>query len=363
MNSRKKLNMENKDLIDRIEKLGIQVKNHMSTLTDSAALKIRQQFAEVRPVSEKVEEKRIGREVIRRRKRFELQPEPEAPQAPAVEEQPAQAVVEVLEEPPAEAPVEIESVSEAPAETALHETAQPEINEVAEKAEPVARPARKHEAARIVKAAPVRQEPKAPEPVPMEELKPAAVVEPPRPVVVQPVAPPTEPVSVEPRDLAPKAAAPAKSAEISEDEEEEGRGKKRGKKRRRKKGKKEEPAKIIALPDVMGEEAEEEPDLTELAARFMARGSEIIDPALRDQKRRKPEEAGAKPGRRKEVFQKEDLYSKKQLAAQGDRGRARAGRQPSREAPKPEPVAQKSARSASRLMRPLQWQILPGRWA
>lgn len=337
----KELNMENKDLIDRIEKLGIQVKNHMSTLTDSAALKIRQQFAEVRPVSEKVEEKRIGREVIRRRKRFELQPEPEAPQAPAVEEQPAQAVVEVLEEPPAEAPVEIESVSEAPAETALHETAQPEINEVAEKAEPVARPARKHEAARIVKAAPVRQEPKAPEPVPMEELKPAAVVEPPRPVVVQPVAPPTEPVSVEPRDLAPKAAAPAKSAEISEDEEEEGRGKKRGKKRRRKKGKKEEPAKIIALPDVMGEEAEEEPDLTELAARFMARGSEIIDPALRDQKRRKPEEAGAKPGRRKEVFQKEDLYSKKQLAAQGDRGRARAGRQPSREAPKPEPVAQK----------------------
>ena len=70
----KELNMENKDLIDRIEKLGFQVKNHMSTLTDSAVLKIRQQFSEVRPVSEKVEEKRIGREVIRRRKKFELQP-------------------------------------------------------------------------------------------------------------------------------------------------------------------------------------------------------------------------------------------------------------------------------------------------
>ncbi len=68
----KELNMENKDLIDRIEKLGFQVKNHMSTLTDSAVLKIRQQFSEVRPVAEKVEEKRIGREVIRRRKRIDL---------------------------------------------------------------------------------------------------------------------------------------------------------------------------------------------------------------------------------------------------------------------------------------------------
>ena len=84
----RELNMENKDLIDRIDKLGIQVKNHMSTLTDSAVLKIRQQFSEVRPGSEKVEEKRIGREVIRRRKRFELQPEPEAPQASPVAEQP-----------------------------------------------------------------------------------------------------------------------------------------------------------------------------------------------------------------------------------------------------------------------------------
>src|SRR5208283_2877884 len=70
----KELNIENKDLIDRIEKLGFHVKNHMSTLTDSAVLKIRQQFSELRPTgSEKVEEKRIGREVIRRRKRVEVQ--------------------------------------------------------------------------------------------------------------------------------------------------------------------------------------------------------------------------------------------------------------------------------------------------
>jgi len=336
----RELNMENKDLIDRIDKLGIQVKNHMSTLTDSAVLKIRQQFSEVRSGSEKVEEKRIGREVIRRRKRVELEPEPEAPQVSPVAEQPAQAVVEVLEKPPVEAPVEVESVSEAPAETALRETA-PEIEVVPEKVKPVAPPERKHDAARIIKPAPVRVEPKPPEPVPVEELKPAAVVEPARPV--KPVPPPIQPVSVEPGDLPLKAAVPAKAAEISEDEEEEGKGRKRGKKRRRKKSKKEEPAKIIKLPEVMAEEAEgeEEPDLTELAARFMARGTEIIDPALKEQKRRKPEEAEkAKPGRRK-VFQKEDLYTKKELAAQGDRGRARPGRQPLREAPKPELAAQK----------------------
>ena len=119
---------------------------------------------------------------------------------------------------------------------------------------------------------------------------------------------------------------------------------KRGKKRRRKKAKKEEPARIIKLPEMMAEEGEEEqePDLTELAARFMARGTEIIDPALRDQKRRKiDEQEKAKTGRRKEVFQKEDLYTKKELAAQDDRGRARAGRQALKEAPKLEPVTQK----------------------
>ncbi len=337
----RELNMENKDLIDRIEKLGIQVKNHMSTLTDSAVLKIRQQFSEVRSASETVEEKRIGREVIRRRKRVELQQEPEAPWVPPVEEQPVQAVEEALEKPPVEAPVEIESVSEAPAETALRETARPETEVVPERVKPVAPPERKHDAARIIKPAPVRVEPKAPEPEPVvEEVKPAVVVEPARPV--KPAPPPVQPVGVEPVGLPHKAAGPAKAAvEISEDEEEEGKGRKRGKKRRRKKSKKEEPAKIIKLPEVMGEEAEEEPDLTELAARFMARGTEISDPALREQKRRKPEEAEkAKPGRRK-VFQKEDLYTKKELAAQGDRGRGRPGRQPLREAPKPEPVAQK----------------------
>ncbi|MFZ0930445.1 MAG: translation initiation factor IF-2, partial [Syntrophobacteraceae bacterium] len=341
----KELNIENKDLIDRIEKLGFQVKNHMSTLTDSAVLKIRQQFSEVRPVSEKVEEKRIGREVIRRRKKIDLQAEPEAPQGPAAEELPTQAVVEGLEQPPIEIQVETRpsrpaQPSEAPAEIDLRETAAPELKEVTERVKP--HPERKHEAARIIKPAPLKEELKAPAPTPGEEVEPAAVAEPAQPEVKPVVPPAIQPVAPEPRGVSPKGAAPPKGAEIVEDEDEEDRGRKRGKKRRRKKARKEEPAKIIKLPEIMGEETEEEPDLTELAARFMARGTEIIDPALREQKRRKPDEVEkAKAGRRKEVFQKEDLYTKKELAAQDDRGRARAGGRVFKEAPKFEPVIQK----------------------
>ncbi|MGO9018576.1 MAG: translation initiation factor IF-2 [Syntrophobacteraceae bacterium] len=341
----KELNIENKDLIDRIEKLGFQVKNHMSTLTDSAVLKIRQQFSEVRPVSEKVEEKRIGREVIRRRKKIDLQAEPEAPQGLAAEAFPTQAVVEGLEQPPIEIQVETRpsrpaQPSEAPAEIDLRETAAPELKEVTERVKP--HPERKHEAARIIKPAPLKEELKAPAPTPGEEVEPAAVAEPAQPEVKPVVPPPIQPVAPEPRGVSPKGAAPPKGAEIVEDEDEEDRGRKRGKKRRRKKARKEEPAKIIKLPEIMGEEAEEEPDLTELAARFMARGTEIIDPALREQKRRKPDEVEkAKAGRRKEVFQKEDLYTKKELAAQDDRGRARAGGRVFKEAPKFEPVIQK----------------------
>jgi translation initiation factor IF-2 len=351
----KELNIENKDLIDRIEKLGFQVKNHMSTLSDSAVLRIRQQFSEIRTGSEKVEEKRIGREVIRRRKRIEAQPEPEAPQAPGASELPAPAVMESLEKPlevPAPAVETLPGVpaqpSEPPAEVAFQETAPEEIVEVPDKAKPGVRPGRKHEAARIIKPAPVMEEPPTPEaPPPIEKTRPAKVVEPPhepvQPVVKPVVPPPIEPVVVEPRVVA--KTAPAKGAAVAEEEEEEEeRGRKRGKKRRRKKAKKEEPARIIKLPEIMAEESEEEvePDLTELAARFMARGTEIIEPALREQKRRKVEEVEkAKTGRRKEVFQKEDLYTKKELAAQDDRGRARAGRQTLREAPKFEPVIQK----------------------
>ena len=88
-----------------------------------------------------------------------------------------------------------------------------------------------------------------------------------------------------------------------------------------KKTKKDEPARIIKLPEILAEEAEEEPDLTDLATRFIGKTAEVVE--VKEKKRRKPEEAEkdkAKGPRRREVFQKEDLYTKKELAAQDDRG-------------------------------------------
>ena len=222
-----------------------------------------------------------------------------------------------------------------------------EAKEITEKVKPAGHPERKFEAARIVRPAPVREEPVTPPPVVQEALKPAARVEPVQPVKT-PVAPPSaETVVVEQTDAA-KGELP-KTGAAAEEEEEDDDKRKKGKKRRRKKAKREEPARIIKLPELMGEgeEAEEEPepDLTDLAARFIARGTETAEPVVKDQKRKKPEEADkAKTGRRKEVFQKEDLYTKKELAAQDDRGRSRPGRQAYKEPPKPEPVVQKVGR-------------------
>ncbi len=361
----KELNIDNKGLIERIEKLGFPVKNHMSPLSESAVLKIRQQFSEARLGAEKVEEKRIGREVIRRRKKIDAQPEPEAPRAPAAEVIPAETIAEALEKSPVEVPPPVdvqlgapEEPQEAPTETALPvpepvvsveaaEAPEPvETKEIPEKVKPLVHPERKFEAARIIRPAPVKVEPVVPPPVPQEELKPAAKLEPVQPVGT-PVAPPPAAAAPLPETKAAKVVLPKAGATTEEEEEEEDKGRKRGKKRRRKKAKREEPARIIKLPELMGEEAEEEqePDLTELAARFMARGTEIVEPALKEQKRKKPEEAEkAKTGRRKEVFQKEDLYTKKELAAQDDRGRAKAGKQVFKEPPKPEPVVQKVGR-------------------
>ena len=119
----KELNMNNKDLIDRIFKLGIQVKNHMSTLTESTVEKIRQQFAEDK--TETVEEKRIGRAIIRRRKKTAEE------EAPPVEAQAEPAEVQMpspVEEPPSPTQVPLETVQEAVAEVPV-EPAQPAPSE------------------------------------------------------------------------------------------------------------------------------------------------------------------------------------------------------------------------------------------
>ncbi len=224
----KELNIDNKGLIERIEKLGFSVKNHMSPLSESAVLKIRQEFSEARLGAEKVEEKRIGREVIRRRKKVDAQPEPEAPQA-AAQDLPSQSAPEVFETPPVEVapPMDIQAdvaeragevhaavappVAEAPDGVELlqtdttdeeMETAQPaesvEEKDIPEKGKQPVQPERKFEAARIVKPAPPRVEPAPP---PREELKPAAKAQPvsPPPPLIPVIVPEKPPVAALPQ--------------------------------------------------------------------------------------------------------------------------------------------------------------------
>ena len=122
------------------------------------------------------------------------------------------------------------------------ETAPARSPESPEQVEPVAPPARKHEAARIIKPAPVREEPKAPEPRRQEELKPAeplCVSSRLRPAVKPVVAAGHKPPPLSPRLWRPKRpACPAESPKLPKKRKKKARGRKRGKKRRRKKVKK-----------------------------------------------------------------------------------------------------------------------------
>jgi translation initiation factor IF-2 len=111
-----KLGLENKDLVDKLNQAGIEVKNHMSALEEEVASKFeagQSSQAIDAPVDEsvevKVKEERIGSGLIRRRRKTvakeEPAPEEVAPAAPEAEE-----VVEQVDASPVAAPVVEESV-------------------------------------------------------------------------------------------------------------------------------------------------------------------------------------------------------------------------------------------------------------
>ncbi|HBD08368.1 MAG TPA: translation initiation factor IF-2, partial [Syntrophobacteraceae bacterium] len=139
-----------------------------------------------------------------------------------------------------------------------------------------------------------------------------------------------------PPSLAESAVTPVVFGEAVEESttDEEGEGKpKKAKKRRRKKARKDEPARIIKLPDLIAEEPEieEEPDLPPVVARRIVpteteAGRDLVrkkKPKLGEPEAPLPERKRTVPGSRKEVIEREDLYSKKELAAQADRERGR----------------------------------------
>jgi translation initiation factor IF-2 len=387
----KELNVSNKDLIDRLLKLGIQVKNHFSTLSDSAVQQIRDHFDTAR--AEVVEEKRIGRTFIRRRKRVvmdEIVPvtdeaglaaevaEPqvveggilpeeaalgpgadltaEKPTAPA---ETAPVATEPVSTPPAdklredELPTETAAEAPSPLEkavvseevTAMSPMAEPVTGKV-ETVAPVGRdldkpkPKRTEEAAVIVTPAPSAEERAAAKERAAAEVRAAAEAYRVESGLVPPRAPEVSPTAVPLGEADEKVRV---SKEVIDDSlaEEEGEGKpKKAKKRRRKKTRKDEPARIIKLPDLISEEpeAEEEPELPTPVARRVLVPEEEPGAALLRKKKPKLAEVEVKPperkrtatGSRKEVVEREALYSKKELAAQADRERGRGkGKAPS----------------------------------
>lgn len=141
----KELGIENRELITRLEKIGIAVKSHSSTLEDADVERVRREFTLGEP-SEIVEE-RIKTTVIRRR----------AVRPPIEEVKPA--AVEEQKSPPAEEEeVQKEEIAVQPVETK-------EKEELAEK------PAEVHQAGAVV------EKPVEGKPAPVLPLKPAGVPE------------------------------------------------------------------------------------------------------------------------------------------------------------------------------------------
>ncbi len=142
----RELNMESKALLEKVQDMDIEVKNHMSTLEEDDIERIKNTIFGRPEPEEIVEDKRIKPNVIRRRRKIvPTEPEPvEPPAAEAVSETQEEAPAEVIETPAVEAePAENEEVvataeseSVAPVEEPAEETPAEIETETAETAEP-----------------------------------------------------------------------------------------------------------------------------------------------------------------------------------------------------------------------------------
>ena len=197
----KELDVPNTDLLERIDSLGIQIKGHMSSLDEEEAQLVRDTVTG--RSKQLIEEKRVRRGGIRRRRKIvKTEPPPEkvesevaAETAPPVEK-PAEELVET-ELPPdvveGEAPeVEPEKPEEVEPDAEVAKKKKP-AKEVKEKGKKVKKPrkrAKKEAAAKIIKL-PERVDEAVPEPKKVEpkvEESMEAVEK-----VVEPVPPPPEP--------------------------------------------------------------------------------------------------------------------------------------------------------------------------
>jgi translation initiation factor IF-2 len=145
----KELDMESKDLVDKIKAGGLNIKNYMSTLDEDAARRARE-IVKGGKTSEMIEEKRIKPTVIRRRKKI-VKIGPEVQEITEKKEEPAGPVAEDVKE--AAPKKEEKELAEKKAvrkdlETPAKKKVAPKKKEVAkekkpsEKAEPVEAPAK-----------------------------------------------------------------------------------------------------------------------------------------------------------------------------------------------------------------------------
>ncbi|OPL12412.1 MAG: translation initiation factor IF-2 [delta proteobacterium MLS_D] len=123
----RELAVDTKELIARLEKMGIAVKSHSSTLEEDDAARVRREFSLGEP--DKVEEKRVKPTVIRRRSVREAVPEQQE-QQPAVE---------------AEKPEEVEEAGEPVAEKKREPVSEPAKKEKVQPEKPAVEESRKTE--------------------------------------------------------------------------------------------------------------------------------------------------------------------------------------------------------------------------
>jgi len=224
----KELKVDNKDLVRQLIEMGFDVRNHMSTISPEEAQAVRDRTKESR--SEVVEEKRVTRTVIRRRrKRVEPEPgeelegyEEEAEGAEAAEAEDLDETAAAAGEAAPEAAREEAEPAEAASQPAQEpEKEEPPLEEAAmaqtamkavEEQEPAEPPAEAHLAEPVLKQqaepSPAQQPAEAGE---AAEAEPAAVAE---PMAAEPAAEPASPPEAAPvREAAEKpATSPAAEA-------------------------------------------------------------------------------------------------------------------------------------------------------
>lgn len=298
----RELNLKNKQLLDKLHEMQIEVASHMSSLDDEVVARIKQNLFDRKEKAS--QDTRVKPTVIRRRPKAAAQAEDQAPASeaptPGEEAAPAQAPAPAGEE-------EAQRIEET-AETAEPvAAAAPAVEAPPAAAESESRPASEAETEPAAPEAVTAPEPEAEAPAPMpdtETAPPVAATPPAQPAPTGEEAPAeaAAPPAAAPEPVRPSAKPPAKA-----------------------KAKKDAPAKIIKLPErPVKPEPKTKPQ--PLAAE-PPKVEDTSEEALRKKKKKRPEEDTDKrffkkkiSFRKKAVVEGEDLYTAGLRGRKGRKG-------------------------------------------